>query len=289
MSLTDRSAPAPQSAGGPDPVSWSFPRAHRLMTLVPRTEWAYRPRIAVTAFVIVTQVFLYVLLWRALYGESGETVVGLDMSQAITYSVLATLMGTGRVIMEGASQETAQSKIRDGSVVFWFVRPLSARRYCAWRGLGESLYATAWLLVGLTVGVACGLVALPPSPAAAAVTVLAYGLGQIVFYQIGLLVDLTSFWTITSFGVNRLAAFAQLLLSGGLIPLWFFPDWLRAVAVHLPFAATINMPVSLYTGRIPAAECWPYVAEQALWCVVLALLSRVMWQRAARRLLVLGG
>ncbi|BFO18402.1 ABC-2 family transporter protein [Streptomyces sp. KM77-8] len=289
MSLTDRSAPAPQPADRPDPASWPLPRAHRLMTLVPRTEWAYRPRIAATAFVIVTQVFLYVLLWRALYGGSGETVVGLDMSQAITYSVLATLMGTGRVIMEGASQETAQSKIRDGSVVFWFVRPLSARRYCAWRGLGESLYATAWLLVGLAVGVACGLVALPPSPAAAAVTVLAYGLGQIVFYQIGLLVDLTSFWTITSFGVNRLAAFAQLLLSGGLIPLWFFPDWLRAVAVHLPFAATINVPVSLYTGRIPAAECWPYVAEQALWCVVLALLSRVMWQRAARRLLVLGG
>ena len=259
------------------------------MALVPRTEWAYRPRIAVTAFVVVTQVFLYVLLWRALYGGSGETVVGLGMSQAITYSVLATLMGTGRVVMEGASQETAQSKIRDGSVVFWFVRPLSARRYCAWRGLGESLYATVWLLVGLAVGVACGLVALPPSLAAVAVTVPAYGLGQLVFYQIGLLVDLTSFWTITSFGVNRLVAFVQLLLSGGLIPLWFFPEGFRAVAVHLPFAATINVPVSLYTGRIPAGECWPYVAEQAVWCVVLALLSRLMWQRAARRLLVLGG
>ncbi|MFG2545984.1 ABC transporter permease [Streptomyces sp. NPDC048594] len=279
MSVLDRPGPAAR------PPS----RAHRLVTLVPRTEWAYRPRLAATAFVIVTQVFLYVLLWRALYREGGGEVVGLDVDQAITYSVLATLMGTGRVIMEGASQETAQSKIRDGSVVFWFVRPLSARRYCAWRGLGESLYATVWLLVGLAVGVACGLVALPPSPAAASVTVLAYGLGQVVFYQIGLLVDLTSFWTITSFGVNRLVAFAQLLLSGGLIPLWFFPEGFRAVAGHLPFAATINVPVSLYTGRITVADCWPYLAEGALWCGVLAVLSRVMWRRAARRLLVLGG
>jgi ABC-2 type transport system permease protein len=273
----------------PDRAARPAPRAHRLLLLVPRTEWAYRPRLAATAFVIVTQVFLYVLLWRALYGESGEQVVGLDLDQAITYSVLATLMGTGRVIMEGASQETAQSKIRDGSVVFWFVRPLSARRYCAWRGLGESLYATVWLLVGLIVGVACGLVSLPPSWAAASVTVLAYGLGQMVFYQIALLVDLTSFWTITSFGVNRLVAFAQLLLSGGLVPLWFFPETFRAVAGHLPFAATVNVPVSLYTGRIGAADSWPYLAEQALWYGLLAVLSRVMWQRAARRLLVLGG
>ncbi|MEW2516370.1 ABC-2 family transporter protein [Streptomyces sp. NPDC046870] len=279
MSLLARPAVPPDRA----------PRAHRLITLVPRSEWAYRPRIVATGFVIVTQVFLYVLLWRALYRESGDTVVGLDMSQAITYSVLATLMGTGRVVLEGASQETAQSKIRDGSVVFWFVRPLAARRYCAWRGLGESLYATLWLLGGLTVGVLCSLVALPPSWPAAAVTVVSYALGQVVFHQIGLLVDLTSFWTITSFGVNRLAAFAQLLLSGGLIPLWLFPDWFRSTAGHLPFAATINVPVSLYTGRIPVADSAPYLAEQALWCVLLAVLGRLMWRRAARRLLVLGG
>ncbi|MBX4174836.1 hypothetical protein [Streptomyces geysiriensis] len=79
---------------GPGGAARTDGRAYRLLLLVPRTEWAYRPRLAATAFVIVTQVFLYVLLWRALYGESGERVVGLDMDQAITYSVLATLMGT---------------------------------------------------------------------------------------------------------------------------------------------------------------------------------------------------
>jgi ABC-2 type transport system permease protein len=279
MSLLARSGATPERT----------PRAHRLIGLVPRSEWAYRPRVAATGFVIVTQVFLYVLLWRALYRGSGQSVVGLDVSQAITYSVLATLMGTGRVILEGASQETAQSKIRDGSVVFWFVRPLAARRYCAWRGLGESLYATAWLLGGLAVGALFGLVAFPPSGSADAVTVLSYALGQVVFYQISLLVDLTSFWTITSFGVNRLAAFAQLLLSGGLIPLWFFPGWIRAVADCLPFAATINIPVSLYTGRIAVANSLPYLAEQVLWCVLLTVLGRLMWRSAARRLLVLGG
>jgi ABC-2 type transport system permease protein len=198
-------------------------------------------------------------------------------------------MGTGRVVMEGASQETAQSKIRDGSVVFWFVRPLSARRYCAWRGVGESLYATAWLLAGLALGLLTGLVSAPPGWRAAAVALVAYGLGQVVFYHISLLVDLTSFWTITSFGVNRLVAFAQLLLSGGLIPLWFFPGWFRAVSDHLPFAATIHVPVSLYTGRIDVVDAVPFLAEQALWCVLLALAARLMWRRAARRLLVLGG
>ncbi|WP_371624484.1 ABC transporter permease [Streptomyces sp. NBC_01116] len=280
--------PSPARPVGPSTAA-GRPRAFRLAFLVPRTEWAYKPRIVATTFVIVTQVFLYVLLWRALYGEGSQTVVGLDASQAITYSVLATLMGTGRVVLEGASQETAQSKIRDGSVVFWFVRPLAARRYCAWRGVGEGLYATAWLCAGLAIGLATGLVSAPPTWTATAVAVLSYALGQVVFYQIGLLVDLTSFWTITSFGVNRLVAFAQLLLSGGLVPLWFFPDWFRMVGEHLPFAATIHVPVSLYTGRIAAADAGWFLAEQALWGVLLTLAGRFMWHRAARRLLVLGG
>ncbi|MFD5698611.1 ABC transporter permease [Streptomyces lasiicapitis] len=288
-------APRPESLGMQAPAGERAtagrrrPRAHRLAALVPRTEWAYRPRIAATAFIIVTQVFLYVLLWRALYGEGDDTVAGMDVTQAVTYSVLATLMGTGRVIMEGASQETAQSKIRDGSVVFWFTRPVSARRYCAWRGLGESLYATTWLLSGLAIGLATGLVAAPPSAAAAAVATLSYALGQGVFYHLALLVDLTSFWTITSFGVNRLAAFAQTLLSGALIPLWFFPSWFTAVSTHLPFSATVHVPVSLYTGRIAAADAWPHLLEQAVWCLLLAAVGRLVWRRAARRLLVLGG
>jgi hypothetical protein len=65
-------------------ASGGAPRAHRLMALVPRTEWAYRPRVVATAFVVVTQVFLHVLLWRALYRESGQIVVGMDSAQAIT-------------------------------------------------------------------------------------------------------------------------------------------------------------------------------------------------------------
>ncbi|QIQ04460.1 ABC transporter permease [Streptomyces liangshanensis] len=287
---TEGRGPGSRTAGPvPAPRATGRPRVHRLAALVPRTEWAYRPRIAATAFVVGTQVFLYVVLWRALYGEGTGRVAGMDADQAVSYSVLATLMGTGRVILEGASQETAQSKIRDGSVVFWFTRPVSARRYCAWRGFGESLYATAWLLTGLAVGVATGLVEAAPTFAAGATAALSYVLGQVVFYQIGLLVDLTSFWTITSYGVTRLAAFAQVLLSGALIPLWFFPGWLEAGASHLPFAATVHVPVSLFTGRIPVADAVPYLAEQFAWCLVLALLSRLMWRRAARRLLVLGG
>jgi ABC-2 type transport system permease protein len=256
--------------------------------IVPRTELANRSRPAVTAFIILTQVSLYVVLWRALYADVDQ-VAGLDVDQAVTYSTLATLVGTTRVILDGRSSESIPARIQDGSIAFWFTRPLSARRYCAWRGAGESAYATAWTLAGLGFGIAAGIVTLPPSPGAALPAAVSYVLGQAVLYQLALIVDLTGFWTLTTYGISRLYAFAQTLLSGALIPLWFFPSWARTVSMHLPFAAGINTPVSFYAGRLTAADAGFALTEQAAWFLALSAISRTLWNRAARRLLVLGG
>jgi ABC-type uncharacterized transport system permease subunit len=87
--------------------------------------------------------------------------------------------------------------------------------------------------------------------------------------------------------VTRLYAFTYALLSGALIPVWFFPDWLRTTAQHLPFAAAVNTPVSIWVGRVPAD--WARLGEQALWCALLAVAVRLVWGRVPRRLVVFGG
>ncbi len=263
------------------------PRAYRVVRIVPLTEWAYRSGIVTTAFIILTQVFLYVVMWRSLY-ENTSRVARLDVDQAITYSSLATLIGTTKVILAGRSRESVPNKIRDGSILFWFTRPLSPRRYCAWRGVGETLYSTSWTLTGLAIGVGFGIISLPNSPYAI-FSVVSYAVGQVVLYYLALIIDLTGFWTLTTYGVTRLYAFAQALLSGALIPIWFFPPWFRTVSLHLPFAAGINTPVSIYVGRLRPEAVWSALLEQLLWCVILYALSRFVWWRAARRLVVAGG
>lgn len=263
-------------------------QAYCVARIVPATEWANRSRPIVTGFVILTQVILYMVLWRALYADV-DRVAGLDVNQAVTYSTLATLIGLTRVILDGRSFESIAGRVQDGSIVFWFLRPLDAQRYCAWRGVGEAAYSTMWLLVGLVLALSAGIILPPASTLAALLAVVGYAAGQVLLYQLTMIVDLTGFWTLTTYGVSRLYAFTQTLLSGALIPLWYFPEWAQTVLAHLPFAGAIHTPVSLYLGRINPGGVGRALAEQVVWCVLLSGVARMLWRRAARRLLILGG
>jgi ABC-2 type transport system permease protein len=83
--------------------------------------------------------------------------------------------------------------------------------------------------------------------------------------------------------------FVQDLLSGVFVPLPFMPVVLLTFATWLPFSFGINVPLSLYVGRTPLHHAARELALQALWIVVLAAVSRLLWSRAGRRVTVQGG
>jgi ABC-2 type transport system permease protein len=90
-------------------------------------------------------------------------------------------------------------------------------------------------------------------------------------------------------GVSRMYYFVQDLLSGVFVPLPFMPAVMLTLATWLPFSSGINVPLSLYVGRIPLSHAPEQLLLQAFWCVVLATVTRWMWARASRRVTVQGG
>ena len=79
------------------------------------------------------------------------------------------------------------------------------------------------------------------------------------------------------------------LLAGALAPVWYFPGWFQRADAFLPFQATLNVPLSLYVGRLPAGTALREAALQAAWAAGLAAFAWWLWRRAAARLTVLGG
>jgi ABC-2 type transport system permease protein len=49
------------------------------------------------------------------------------------------------------------------------------------------------------------------------------------------------------------------------------------------------VPLSIYVGRIELSDAGAQLAIQAAWVVVLALFTRWVWRRAARRVISQGG
>jgi ABC-2 family transporter protein len=57
----------------------------------------------------------------------------------------------------------------------------------------------------------------------------------------------------------------------------------------LPFQAVVNIPVSIYVGRISGAAVPIGLAVQLAWCVGLSMLARRLWHAAGTRLDAAGG
>jgi ABC-2 type transport system permease protein len=262
--------------------------AWRAARVTPLGELHTPPRMTAALLRLTVQVVLVASLWHGLYQNTGTTA-GLDRDQAVTYAVLAVLASRLRELDQYSGRDTVLQHMHFGTIVYWYLRPLSPQRYYALRALGEQLYGFAWALGGYVLCLAVGVVEPPESAAVAGVFALSLLLGQLVLYYVMLVIDQLCFWTLRNGAAMLILIFAQNLLSGVYAPLWFFPDWFITLSTFLPFQATLSVPLSLYIGRIELADAGVQLAIQAAWVVVLALFTRLLWRRAARRVISQGG
>lgn len=245
-------------------------------------------RLAGAGAQLAVQIFLTWCLWRALF-DAVAASSGLDRGQAVTYAVLATLYGRLRGPDRDAALDTVRQHIWSGSIVYWYLRPITPRRYHWLRASGDQAYGLVWAAVTYAVCRALGLVGPPASAEAGALFGLTLLLGQIVLYYLLALVDVACFWTLRNFGVLAIVRLASSLFAGAIVPLWFFPGWFQAISSWLPFESSLHVPLSLYIGRIAPADAGRYVLVQIIWIVLLAVALRRAWRRADQQIVVQGG
>ncbi|MCX5238595.1 ABC-2 family transporter protein [Streptomyces prunicolor] len=262
--------------------------AWRAARVTPLGELLAPPRITAALLRLTVQVVLVASLWRGLYSQTGTTA-GLTRDQAVTYAVMAVLASRLRELDQRSGRDAVLQHMHFGTIIYWYLRPLPPQRYYALRAFGEQMYGLAWALAGYVVCLATGVVEPPKSPAVAGVFALSMLLGQLVLYYVMLLIDQLCFWTLRNGAAMLILIFAQNLLSGVYAPLWFFPDWFITMSRFLPFQATLSVPLSIYVGRVPLSDAGAQLALQAVWVASLALFTRFLWRRAARRVVAQGG
>jgi len=245
-------------------------------------------RLAGAGAQLALQIFLTWCLWRALY-DAVAASSGLDRNQAVSYAVLATLYGRLRGPDRDVAGDTVRQHMWTGSIVYWYLRPITPRRYHWLRAAGDQAYGLTWAAVTYAVCRALGLIGPPASAEACALFGVTLLLGQLVLYYLLALVDVACFWTLRNFGVLAIIRLASSLFAGAIVPLWFFPAWFQAISSWLPFESSLHVPLSLYIGRIAPADAGRYVLVQVIWIVLLAIALRLAWRRADQQIVVQGG
>ena len=79
------------------------------------------------------------------------------------------------------------------------------------------------------------------------------------------------------------------LLSGSIIPIWFFPAGVSRVLESLPFVYIYQLPLSIYIGRGDRAQHLAQMRIQLLWLVILAGVFFFVQNRVTRKVMVQGG
>jgi ABC-2 type transport system permease protein len=98
-----------------------------------------------------------------------------------------------------------------------------------------------------------------------------------------------AFWLVDIRGVVTLALTVSLFFSGMILPLTFFPSWLRAIAYALPFASIVQTPIDVWLGKHHGAELVGILVVQAAWALALLGLGRVTLRLGAKKLVIQGG
>ncbi|MFJ5050461.1 ABC-2 family transporter protein [Streptomyces sp. NPDC088719] len=262
--------------------------AWRIVRVATMVELSAPLSLVLTAFFIAVQVLLFVALWHALYGN-GTPKNTPSLEQTITYSTLATLYARTRWSTRGSTRERIQSRIRDGSISYWYLRPLRPQRYYFLKSLGELSLSSLWWICGVLVATAFGLISVPDHAPTLLLALVSLFLGQVIFYYLELCVELSCFWTMANYSTVRMYHFTQDLLSGAFIPLWFFGGYFLTVVNVLPFRAALDLPLSLFAGRLGLDDTAWILGVQIAWCLALCVVTRILWALAGRRVIIQGG
>ena len=250
-------------------------------------EMAYRFNVLVALAGFVASVYVLQYVWRELY-RTNEAVApgGIPLKDMLTYMVVGQL---ALIVMQSDTTGQIRDKVRQGTVAIDLMRPASFPLYMLADHLGAALFRGVLVLPALAVGVVLVGVQAPSSAPHAFAFAGSLALGFLVAFLLNFLANLAAFWTLETFGLQLTIQFAGLVLSGAVVPIWFFPPWLADVAHLLPFASVYGVPLSIYIGKLDGAALLWALALQAFWVALLTAALWLVWRAAERRVVVQGG
>jgi len=277
------------------PATSSLPQENRLRSLVDfyvttmrtavQQQFQYRAATYMYLVGMVAEPVIYLVVWSTIADQSGGTVGGLSAGEFAAYYIVWTLVRTMNIVFTPYGWE---SRIREGELSGQLLRPLHPIHYdLAWFAGGK----IPWVLFYLPIAVVLTLV-FNPTFDVRPLEVVVFGVAVWGAYLIRTFnqtaLGLICFWTTRVGALFQLYIALELLLSGRLVPLTLFPEWVQTVAWFLPFRWTFYFPIQTLVGDLTNAELLGGLAMQVFWTVVGIGVFSLVWRHAIKRYTAVG-
>lgn len=248
-----------------------------------RLSLAYRKALLVLLLFESSLLVSFYFLWHAVYASapSGH-LAGYSFQMFFSYLLLARFASR---LTAGTPRGFFTRKIASGAIVYDLTLPVSLQAVLFWQHLGSRLVTVILLSPVLAAGfvlshghVAAGSI-LP-------IFVLSLGLAYCCSFYFEFLVSLVAFFTTSLQGIQEAKVLLVGLASGAFFPIELLPNWVKVVALALPFQTFVYAPARMFvTGQVEYRTLF----TQAAWLAILAALSAIALKRARNNAPLLGG
>ena len=242
---------------------------------------------------VFTQIFfglVFIMVYLAFY-QSSSVVQAMTIEEVVTFIWLQQAFFA--LIYLPHKDKEIINMIKTGDVSYELCRPQNI--YFKWY---SKIYATKLSNTLLRFIPALLIAFIMPKPlnisnpesiTALIIFIIAIILSSFLVTALITLYHVLVFYTLEADGVLNMFINISEILSGAIIPLPFFPTFLRKIALNLPFHYTTDLPFRLYTGNIPHIEAYPLLIKELVWITIIILLGYLLTKNALKKVVVQGG
>jgi len=227
-----------------------------------------------------TLVFFFVKynLWRSIYELQGvETIQGYDLKAMLHYQIWGMIVG---FLAQGFQNMNLAEDIRLGRISSYLVYPFGFWQFHTAGFIAFQLLQTLVALVTLAILRMTGMLD------AWNWLGLLQGIGfslmmGLFWYQVSFVLGLAAFWLEETWVLRVMFVTIAQFMSGAILPLEIYPDWLVRLLKWTPFPYLTYVPVKVFMGTWNE-PLWDGVLTVSVWLGLVGGLSYFVWRRGLR-------
>ncbi len=231
-------------------------------------------------------IFILRFLWISLY-QNDINSISVSLEQTLTYVIISVII---KRIYPDQLVRVVEERIKTGNIIFDITRPMNLMNLLFSETLGQMLaFFLTTSIPLIIISYLCFSLVLPSSILVWIGFLVSFLFGIIIIFLIDFMFSMTGFWTTGMTGIFFAKKSLISILSGAMIPLWIYPDIITKILEFSPFPAITYIPISIFIGHIPKIDIPTYLLTQFVWIIVLFALSVLLFNKAIKKLTVLGG
>lgn len=250
------------------------------------TKMAYIRAFWFNIFGTAVSILIYYFLWKYVF-QTTESFHGFSMGEITSYVILSRVLASQ---FSGGINKDFSEWIYKGDIAIELLRPISLF-FSLWsKRLGEFLFFMVFKGIPVTI---IGMIFLKGSMPCGGIEFLLFLLSVLIsigiLFWMEILVGLLAFFTLNSYGVASAKSAFFSILSGGVVPIFLFPDRFAVFLNSLPFAGMVSVPIHIYLGKYTMNQAVDFILLQIVWTVILGILVSVFYKFAVKKVVVQGG